>query len=73
MFALFMQLIGVLPGNGEHPALPARHAVRRVARLPAHAGGLDADRPRALGLGALHRRAALAAYLVFLRRDVAGE
>ena len=42
-------------GHGVDPPVPARRAVPGVARLPAHAGRLDADRARALGLRALRR------------------
>ncbi len=46
------------PRHREHPALPAQHPVRRLARLPAHACRLGAGGPRPLGLRPLHRRAA---------------
>ena len=39
----------------EHPAVPARYAVRRLARLPPHPGRLDARRASALGLRPVHR------------------
>ena len=58
MWALLMQLLGVLPGTESDPPVPARHPVRRLARLPARARRLGARDPRALGLLALHRSAA---------------
>ena len=44
MWALLMQLLGVLPGTESIRPVPARDAVRRLARPPPHPGRLDADR-----------------------------
>ena len=61
-------------GHREHPAVSARDAVRRLARLPPHAGGLGDQSIRAIWLSAIYIVVPLfAAYLVFLRRDVAGD
>ena len=59
MISLLIQLIGILPGLGGAAALPAEHAVQRLAGAAARAGRLGADHPRRVGLLAL--RAALAA------------
>src|SRR5438045_8394252 len=40
----------------EHPSVPARDAVRRVARVPPDAGRLGAGGARRVGLRALHAR-----------------
>ena len=53
MFSLLVQLIGILPGLGGDPSVPAQHPVQRLAGLPALAGRLDAGDPGALGLRAL--------------------
>ena len=77
MWALFMQLLGVLPRHREHPSLSPQHAVRRSGtaflRVPADWVPVT----RALWVsGTLYIALPLFpgyAYLVFLRRDVAGE
>ena len=74
MVSLLLQLIGdpARASDGLQP-VPAEHAVRRLAGAAARARRLGADRPR--GLGVLALRACprcVGAYLVFLRRDVAG-
>ena len=53
MFSLLVQLIGILPGLGRAPPLPAEHPVQRLAGASALADRLGADRPRRLGLRAL--------------------
>src|SRR6185312_3169434 len=40
--------------DGEHPPVPAGHAVRGLARLPAHPRGLGAGDPGVLGLRSVH-------------------
>ena len=55
MWALLMQLLGVLPGTEAIRPYLLGDAVRRLARLPAHARRLGAGRARALGLRALRR------------------
>ena len=69
-----MQLLGVLPGTESiRPYLLGTQfdAWHGFLRVPADWAPVD---PRALGLRALHRRSRWSpAYLVFLRRDVAGE
>ena len=75
MWALLMQLIGVLPGTESDPARTCSatqfDAWHGFLRVPADWAPVIA---RALGVRALHRRCRCrAAYLVFLRRDVAGD
>ena len=74
MCALLMQLLGVLPGTESiSPYLLGTQfeAWHGFLRTPADWAPVDA---RALGLRALRRGCrSFAAYLVFLRRDVAGE
>ena len=59
MFSLLMQLIGILPGLEVAAAVPAEHAVQRLAGAAARAGRLGADRPRRLGLLALRAAGAV--------------
>ena len=72
MISLLFQLIGILPGPGRPAAVPAEHAVQRLAGPAAHPDRLGADHPRRVGVRDLRRARAVAAFLVFLRRDVAG-
>ena len=72
MFSLLIQLVGILPGLGCLQPLPAQHPVQRLAGPAAHPGRLGADHPRGVGVRALRAARAGGAYLVFLRRDVAG-
>ena len=50
MWALLMQLLGVLPGTESIRPVPARHAVRGLARPSSHARRLGSGRPGGLGV-----------------------
>ena len=52
MIALLLQLVGIIPGLGRAPALPAAAPVRRLAGPAARADRLGADRPRRVGVRA---------------------
>ncbi len=53
MISLLFQLIGILPGNGRCTALPAEHAIQRLAGLLAHSHRLGADHSRRMGVRVL--------------------
>ena len=73
MVSLLIQLIGILPGLGRASALPAQHPVQRLAGPAAHADRLGRRSSARSGSARCTRVPALAAaFLVFLRRDVAG-
>ena len=69
---ILLDIIGGIPGLEGAQPVPAHAAVRGLAGAAAHAHRLVADHALAW-LCALYALPALfAAYLVFLRRDVAG-
>ena len=73
MMALLMQLIGILPGRRRDQAVPADDAVRRLARLPAHADRLGSRSRAAAGCRRSTRPSRWRPRTSsFLRRDVAG-
>ena len=73
MWALFMQLLGVLPGTEVIRPYLLGDAIRCLARVPAHSADW-VPVVRALWVCALYIAMPLAAgYLVFVRRDVAGD
>ena len=73
MAALLMQLIGILPGLGGAGAVPADDPVSGLAGVLPGADRLAAHRPRPRGCARIYAvPLGVGAYLIFLRRDVAG-
>ena len=58
MVSLLFQLIGILPGLGGTAAVPAEHAVQRLAGAAAPADRLGAGRPGRVGLRDVRRAGA---------------